>query len=89
MFEVVALTVMMIMLVLDLPGLGYPQAIMVVVASGWFAAIGFRLVGDDASRRPAPTSVTGPPMSAWPVCVTSAEVRPAAAGRRRCEPRRA
>lgn len=45
-FEVVALTVMMIMLVLDLPGLGYPQAIMVLVASGWFAAIGFRLVGD-------------------------------------------
>ena len=45
-FEVVALTVMMIMLVLDLPGLGYPQAIMVLVASGWFAAIGFGLVGD-------------------------------------------
>ena len=45
-FEVVALTVMMIMLVLELPGLGYPQAIMVLVASGWFAAIGFRLVGD-------------------------------------------
>ena len=49
MIEVVALTVMMIMLVLDLPGLGYPQAIMVVVASGWFAAIGFGLVGDSES----------------------------------------
>jgi hypothetical protein len=44
--EVGALTVMMIMLALDLPGLGYPQAIMVLVASGWFVAIGFRLVGD-------------------------------------------
>ncbi len=48
-FEVVALTVMMIMLALQLPGLGYPQAVMVLVASGWFAAIGFRLVGDDES----------------------------------------
>ena len=62
-FEVVALTVMMIMLVLDLPGLGYPQAIMVVVASGWFAAIGFRLVGDSeppagVDRRDGATDVS-------------------------------
>ena len=62
-FEVVALTVMMIMLVLDLPGLGYPQAIMVLVASGWFAAIGFRLVGDSEApggvdQRDGPADVT-------------------------------
>ena len=73
MFELVALTVMMIMLVRDLPGLGYPQAIMVVVASGWFAAIGFRLVGD--SEPPAGSgSATERPMSVWPVCMMSAEV---------------
>ncbi|HEY5822357.1 MAG TPA: DUF998 domain-containing protein [Propionibacteriaceae bacterium] len=52
-FEVVALTVMMALLVLDLPGLGYPQAVMVVVASLWFAAVGFRLVGEDAVYPPA------------------------------------
>ena len=62
-FEVVALTVMMIMLALDLPGLGYPQAIMVLVASGWFAAIGFRLVGDSeppaaVDQRDAATGVS-------------------------------
>ncbi len=56
-FEVVALTVMMVMLELGRPGLGYPQAVMVVVASLWFAAVGFRLVGEDAVdpvRAPAP-----------------------------------
>ena len=46
--EVVALVVMMAMLVAGAPGLGYPQAVMVAVASLWFAAIGFRLVGEDA-----------------------------------------
>lgn len=46
--EVAALTVMMALLALGLPGLGYPQAVMVVVASLWFAAVGFRLVGEDA-----------------------------------------
>jgi hypothetical protein len=46
--EVVALTVMMTMLILQAPGLGYPQAVMVAVASLWFAAVGFRLVGEDA-----------------------------------------
>jgi hypothetical protein len=51
--ELAALSVMMVMLVLDLPGLGYPQAVMVVMASLWFAAIGFRLVGSDAMYRPA------------------------------------
>ncbi len=44
--EVAALLVMMGMLVLGLPGPGYPQAVMVVMASGWFAAVGFRLVGE-------------------------------------------
>lgn len=48
--EVVALTAMMVMLVLGLPGLGYAQAVMVVMASGWFAAVGFRLVGDPQTR---------------------------------------
>lgn len=48
--EVVGLVVMMTMLVLDLPGLGYPQAVMVAVASLWFAAVGFRLVGEDVIR---------------------------------------
>jgi F0F1-type ATP synthase membrane subunit c/vacuolar-type H+-ATPase subunit K len=58
--EVVALVVMMIMLGLRMPGLGYPQAVMVVVASLWFAAIGFRLVGDDADPRGHPgTSASG------------------------------
>lgn len=50
--EVVALVVMMAFLVLGEPGLGYPQAVMVVVASLWFAAVGFRLIGEDA--RPVP-----------------------------------
>jgi hypothetical protein len=60
--EVTALTVMMAMLALDLPGLGYPQAVMVVMASLWFAAIGFRLVGDDAVYRRRPvTRASGVP----------------------------
>jgi hypothetical protein len=46
--EVVALSVMMIMLVLRLPGLAYPQAVMVGLASLWFAAIGFGLMDDEA-----------------------------------------
>jgi N-acetylglutamate synthase-like GNAT family acetyltransferase len=49
------------MLVAAAPGLGYPQAVMVAVASLWFAAIGFRLVGEDAlpptGRDPGPTPV--------------------------------
>ena len=57
--EVVALVVMMAMLAGGAPGLGYPQAVMVAVASIWFAAIGFRLVGADAlpptGRDPLPT----------------------------------
>jgi len=62
-FEVVALAAMMIMLVLSMPGLGYPQAVMVVVASLWFAAIGFQLVGNDAVLRGSPgTSTSGPPL---------------------------
>jgi hypothetical protein len=51
--EVVALAVMMTMLVVHAPGLGYPQAVMVAVASLWFAALGFRLVGEDADGRAA------------------------------------
>lgn len=60
-FEVAALTVMMALLVLDLPGLGYPQAVMIVVASLWFAAVGFRLVGQDAVY-PPPDRPTAPPV---------------------------
>ena len=52
--EVVALAVMLVMIAADLPGLGYPQAVMVVVASLWFAAVGFRLVGPDAGSRRDP-----------------------------------
>ena len=50
--EVSALTVMLVMLTLHLPGIGYPQAVMVVLASIWFAAIGFRLIGDDVELVP-------------------------------------
>lgn len=63
--EVGALAVMLVLLVLDRPGLGYPQAVMVVIASLWFAAVGFRLVGEDvvdpgpASPPPGPTVLAG------------------------------
>lgn len=59
-FEVVALVIMMVMLVAHAPGLGYPQAVMVAVASLWFAAVGFRLVGEDARAAPLPEPVEGP-----------------------------
>lgn len=45
--EVLALTVMMIMLAAGLPGLGYPQVVTVLVASLWFAAVGLGLLGAD------------------------------------------
>ena len=41
--EVVALSVMMAMLAAGVPGLGYPQAVMVLMASIWFAGAGFGL----------------------------------------------
>ncbi len=49
--EVVALVVMMALLVTAAPGLGYPQTVMVLAASLWFAAVGFDLMGtaDDAA----------------------------------------
>ena len=43
--EVAALTVMLIMVALELPWLGVPQAIMVLIASVWFAAVGFGVLG--------------------------------------------
>lgn len=43
--EVVALTTMMIMLLGGTPGVGYPQMIMVAVASVWCAAVGLHLAG--------------------------------------------
>ncbi len=50
--EVVGLVVMMTMLALDLSGLGYPQAVMVAVASFWFAAVGLGIL--EPRRRPGP-----------------------------------
>ena len=47
--EVVALVVMMAMLAVGLPGIGYPQTVMVLAASLWFALVGFGL-----ARPPAP-----------------------------------
>ncbi len=41
--ESLALVVMMAMLLLGAPGLGYPQAVMVAVASIWFCVVGWRL----------------------------------------------
>ncbi|MET1005078.1 MAG: DUF998 domain-containing protein [Propionibacteriaceae bacterium] len=54
--EVVALTVMMAMLALGVPGLGYPQAVMVVVGSLWFASVGIALYRDGSALpgTPAP-----------------------------------
>ncbi len=52
--EVVALVVMMAVLALGLPGLGYPQAVMVVVASLWFAAVGLGLLDAPSSRSQVP-----------------------------------
>lgn len=50
--EVGALVVMMSMLALGLSGLGYPQTVMVGVASLWFALVGLALTGP---RPPRPT----------------------------------
>ena len=52
--EVLALTVMLVMIAAGAPGLGYPQVVMVVVASLWFAAVGVGLVGPDAGTRRDP-----------------------------------
>ena len=41
--EVVPLTVMMAMLAAGVPGIGYPQAVMVAVSSVWFAGVGVAL----------------------------------------------
>ena len=62
--EVVSLLVMMGMLVADAPGLGYPQAVMVSSASLWFAAIGFRLIGEEADSAHAVVSRPVPPEAA-------------------------
>lgn len=43
--EAVALIVMLGMIVAGMPGFGYPQVVMVVAASVWFAAVGFWLLG--------------------------------------------
>jgi hypothetical protein len=42
-FEVAALVAMMTLLAAGLPGLGYPQAVMVMTASIWFALVGLGL----------------------------------------------
>lgn len=41
--EVASLTVMMAMLVAGVPGIGYPQIIMVLVSTIWFAVVGIAL----------------------------------------------
>ncbi len=41
--ESLALVIMMAMLALGIPGIGYPQAVMVAVASLWFCGVGWRL----------------------------------------------
>ena len=46
--EIVALMIMLSMIVAGSPGFGYPQVVMVVAASVWFAAVGFWLL-DSAS----------------------------------------
>lgn len=51
--EVAALVAMMALLAAGLPGLGYPQAVMVMVASIWFALVGLGL----ARRRNDPATV--------------------------------
>ncbi len=60
--EVVSLAVLLGMLITGTPGLGYPQVVMVAVASVWFAAIGFRLIGEDAESS-APPVPLGPAVS--------------------------
>jgi hypothetical protein len=55
--EVAALVAMMALLVLGLPGLGYPQAVMVAVASIWFALVGLGL----DNRRPDRATVPDAP----------------------------
>ena len=54
--EVASLLVMMGLLVAGAPGLGYPQAVMVAIASVWFAAVGVTL----ARAAVAPTAVVQP-----------------------------
>ncbi len=49
--EVVSLTVMMVMLAAGLPGIGYPQAVMVLIGSLWFAAVGFGLIAEPSDPR--------------------------------------
>jgi hypothetical protein len=52
--QALALIVMMIMLLLDLPRIGYAHAALVLIASLWFAMIGFWLIEESAqfaSRR--------------------------------------
>lgn len=56
--EVVALVVMMAMLAAGLPGLGYPQSVMVLTASIWFAGAGFGLA---AVERHVGTAALVPP----------------------------
>ena len=43
--EVVALAIMLIMIAADLSWLGIPQAVIVAIASIWFAAVGFGVLG--------------------------------------------
>lgn len=42
--EVASLTVMLVMLAAGMPGIGFPQVMMVAISSVWFAAVGVALV---------------------------------------------
>lgn len=54
--EAVALIVMLGMIVAGMPGFGYPQVVMVVAASVWFAAVGFWLLGWSSGVGPVPAA---------------------------------
>jgi Protein of unknown function (DUF998) len=49
--EVVALAVMLVMIATSVPPLGYPQLVIVLVASIWFAAVGFGVLGAPITPR--------------------------------------
>jgi hypothetical protein len=51
--EVSALAIMLVMVAVDLPWLGIPQAVIVLVASIWFAAVGFGVLGPPLEAKTA------------------------------------
>ncbi|GAA3608434.1 hypothetical protein GCM10022236_07730 [Microlunatus ginsengisoli] len=57
--EVSALTIMLVMIAAGLPWLGIPQAVIVAVASIWFAAVGFGVLGPPLEAK-TPDGPAGP-----------------------------